>query len=424
MDKRYIAAALCVFFVGCSRVPQPMSSTESTQMETTVQTEQTTQTEQPVQTEPTMQTGQASPTEPVQTSAPTQQTEATEPDQTSTPTQQTEETLPVDAPLQTTQGIKAIWLTQFDLSDVYGTGKSQRSEKDFTEKTRVILQNIRDMGFDTVFLQIRPNADSMYPSAYFPMSKYVVGEYGKQADYDPVALLVQLARETGLSIHAWINPLRGMKEEELALVGAEYPIGQWATDEEKLGTYLVPYNGMWYLNPAYPEVRKLIADGAREALERYGFDGLHIDDYFYPTTEESFDARAFADMGGGRTLAEFRRQSLNALVGLLYETAHGQGAVFGVSPAGNINTVYNSHYADVYTWCSQPGYVDYLCPQVYFGLEHEKFDFASVCRTYADIISREEVVLLVGMTFGKAFSGEDPYAGTGKNEWKEHKDVL
>ena len=33
-------------------------------------------------------------------------------------------------------------------------------------------------------------------------------------------------------------------------------------------------------------------------------------------------------------------------------------------------------------------------------------------------------MVIIGMTFEKALSQEDPYAGTGKNEWMEHKDVL
>lgn len=47
-----------------------------------------------------------------------------------------------------------------------------------------------------------------------------------------------------------------------------------------------------------------------------------------------------------------------------------------------------------------------------------------VCRTYQDMIQTDSVDLIIGMTFGKAFSGEDPWAGSGKDEWKSRKDVL
>lgn len=373
--KKLLAFLFCLLLTGCSTLSLPQQTTQ----------------------EPTQPTTQPT----------------TLPTQTETPPVQTRE-----------ESIKAMWLTQFDLSDVYFDGEHQRSREDFTQKATQIMRNIASMGFNTVFLQIRPNADSMYPSEVYPMSKYVVGQYAGQAQYDSVEILVALARLHGLSVHAWINPMRAMKESELALAGENYLIGQWAGDEDKQGDYLVLYKDTWYLNPAYPQVRRLIAEGAKEAMERYDFDGLHIDDYFYPTTDAAFDRQAYETLGGGRALDDFRRQNLNALVSLLYDTAHAAGGVFSVSPAGNIHTVYEKHYADVYTWCSQEGYLDYICPQVYFGMEHENYDFVSVCRTFSEIIHVDSVKLLVGMTFGKALSQEDPYAGSGKDEWKQNQDVL
>ena len=38
-----------------------------------------------------------------------------------------------------------------------------------------------------------------------------------------------------------------------------------------------------WLDPAYEEVRKLIADGAAEIAKNYDVDGIHYDDYFYPS---------------------------------------------------------------------------------------------------------------------------------------------
>ena len=43
---------------------------------------------------------------------------------------------------------------------------------------------------------------------------------------------------------------------------------------------------------------------------------------------------------------------------------------------------------------------------------------------YIPILTGNAVDLIIGMTFGKAFSGEDPWAGSGKDEWKSRKDVL
>ena len=322
--------------------------------------------------------------------------------------------------------MKAIWLSQYDLSPIYRNGDAQRPQGDFTARMAHLLDNVASSGFNTVFLQIRPNADSMYPSEHYPTSAYVTGQLGRETQYDPVAIIVALAHERNLSIHAWINPLRGMAEEEITLVDSRYAIRRWYDSAQVRQKYLVAVGGKWYLNPAYSDVTDLIVAGAEEALERYAFDGLHMDDYFYPTADPSFDGLAYNAFGNGKTLADFRRGNINLLVRRLYDLTHatGQGRIFGISPAGNHETVYNSQYADIYTWCAKEGYVDYICPQVYFGLEHGSFDFQKVCKTYSDMIKTENVDLIIGMTFGKAYTGEDPWAGSGKNEWLEHKDVL
>ncbi len=325
--------------------------------------------------------------------------------------------------------LKAMWLSQYDLTYIYTENKVQRAQSDYTARINRLLDRLVQMGFNTVFLQVRPNGDSMYPSAYYPLSKYVSGAYGRDADYDPVEILVRAAHDRGLSVHAWINPLRCMDFTEITLISEEYPIGRWFNDPEKKGTYLVQSGTYWYLNPAYPEVRELIWKGAEELLSRYPFDGLHMDDYFYPTTDAAFDQAAYdaylAD-GGTLSLADFRRDCLNQLVKGLYDLTKAQcdRLLYGISPAGNIVTVYQRQYADVYTWCQNEGYIDYLCPQIYYGLEHETLDFATGCKSFQTIITVDSVDLIIGLSFGKAMSGYDQWAGTGQNEWSEHKDVI
>lgn len=342
----------------------------------------------------------------------------------------TPDTEPAPAPTALQyENMKAMWLSQHDSTDIYLDGDTQRDETDFTARMARILDNVKAQGFNTVFLQVRPNADSMYPSAHYPMSAYVVGQLGLQAEYDPVAIIVRLAHERELSIHAWINPMRGMSEDEILSVGQEYAIRRWYDDPELCGRYIVLFSGRWYLNPAYGEVKNLIVAGAEEALSLYDFDGLHMDDYFYPTTSPSFDADAYAEYqagGGTLDLAGFRKSALNDLVHELHEMTQNSlsGRIFGVSPSGIVDKVVNDQYADVYQWCGTDGYIDYICPQVYFGLEHESLDFINVCKTYQDMIQTESVELIIGMSFGKAFSGDDPWAGSGREEWKNNKDVL
>ncbi len=335
-----------------------------------------------------------------------------------------------EKPERITTDWKAIWLSQFDMQNVYTNGAgSQRSESDFRTKMTKILDNVVKDGFNTVILQLRPYADSIYPSEVYPPSRYATGNYAKDFTYDPVAIIMELCEERNLSVHAWINPMRGMTEAEIQQVDDKYLIKQWYNDPTKKGTYITFVNKNWYLNPAYPEVRKLICDGAAEILEKYNMDGVHMDDYFYPTTDTTFDAKAYTayrQEGGKLDVLSWRRTNLDALVSELYATVktHDLRALFGISPAGNINTVYGSHCADVYNWCANPGYIDYIMPQVYFGFEHASWDFVKTCNLWSDAIQTEYVDLIIGVSFGKALSGVDNYAGSGKNEWSEHKDIL
>lgn len=328
--------------------------------------------------------------------------------------------------------VKAMWLSQFDLNGVFTSGSSQRSESSFRSLMTTILNNCKDMGFNTVIVQVRPNGDSMYPSDYYTMSKYVVGSYGKDATYDPFAIIIEMAHEINLSVQAWINPLRLMTSTDITKVSTKYKVGEWYNNSSYNGKYVVLYSSYYYLNPAYEEVRNLIINGAKEICEKYNVDGVHMDDYFYPTTASSFDSAAFDAYSGSLSLANWRRSNLNALVSGIYSAVKSvdKDILFGISPAGNMSTVYNSQYADVYTWCSTSGYIDYICPQVYFGMLHSTQSVPTCTKGWSDIVTHSNVTLYVGLTLGKAVDGYngtvDTYAGTteAKYEWVNNRDVI
>ncbi len=334
-------------------------------------------------------------------------------------------------PIKMNKDWKAIWLSQFDMSDIYRKNGGQRPEAEFRSLVNRMLNNVVCDGYNTVVVQVRPNADSMYPSEYYPASKYVVGSYGRDFSYDPFAIVVEIAHQKGLDVHAWINPMRGMSDAEMQSISTKYAMKRWYNDPSKNGKYVVKVNGLWYLNPAYEEVRALIVNGAVEIVKKYDVQGVHMDDYFYPVapSQTSFDSaayNAYCAENGSISVADFRRANLNKLVSALYGYIKkaDSNAIFGVSPAGNLDKVQNTHCADVYRWCSTPGYIDYIMPQVYWGFEHKSHAFDKICNVWQDIIKTDYVKLIIGVTFGKAASGVDDGAGDGKFEWTNHKDVL
>ena len=130
---------------------------------------------------------------------------------------------------------KAIWLSQFDMQPIYTNGSKQRDEADFRNRMAEVLDNVQSDGFNTVVLQLRPNADSIYPSDVYPPSKYATGTYANEFTYDPVAIIMELCRERNLSVHGWINPMRGMSEDEIKQLDDKYLIKQWYNDASKKG---------------------------------------------------------------------------------------------------------------------------------------------------------------------------------------------
>ena len=321
--------------------------------------------------------------------------------------------------------MKAMWLSQYDLKDIYTDAGRQRDREDFTLRIEKVVDNVVSLGINTVIVQVRPFADSFYPSELYPISSFITGSYGKEADYDPFEIILAKCHCAGLSVHAWINPLRCMTEKEINDVPRGYKIREWY-DEGKCARVV---SGRVYLDPAHDEVRDLISSGAAEIVRLYDVDGIHMDDYFYPTTDESFDSSSYEDYlrrGGRADRAQFRRDNVNLLVREIYSAVKAENpmVVFGISPAGVMKNNYEKLYADVYEWCGSDGYIDYICPQVYFGLEHDNYDFIKVCREFSDMIKSERIRLIIGMTLGKAVSEYDPYAGNGKYEWRDNKDIL
>ena len=61
----------------------------------------------------------------------------------------------------------------------------------------------------------------------------------------------------------------------------------------------------------------------------------------------------------------------NSLLKDVYNTVHSYGKTFGVSPSGNID---NNRRAgvDVDTWLANTGYIDYICPQIYWSNAYGK----------------------------------------------------
>ncbi|MBE6846447.1 MAG: hypothetical protein E7508_12300 [Ruminococcus sp.] len=308
---------------------------------------------------------------------------------------------------------KAVWFTMMDFQKAL-KGKTQ---EEFTDYILAVLTKIKDTGFNTVYVHVRPYNDAYYKSDIIPLSESCTGEF------DPFEIILEKAYTLNLSVHAWINPLRCQTTEQIKKTDSKYKIRQWYDDSKKNGRYIVEVDGRWYLNPAYDEVREYISDGVCELAENYHIDGIHIDDYFYPTQEESFDKEAFA-LSGKTDLKGWRTENINLMVQGIYNAAKSSNndVLFGISPQGNIEINRSSLYADVIAWCSEGGYCDYIVPQLYYGFKNENKPFNDTLLEWKSIVTSEDVRLVAGICMYKIGS-EDKWAGSGKNEWIEDRNI-
>lgn len=312
--------------------------------------------------------------------------------------------------------VKAVWISYIELSVFY-----KKSEAEFRQGFAAMLDNCVSLGLNTVYVHVRAFGDAYYYSELFPFTKQMSGTLGKRTDYDPLKIMISEAHSRGLSFHAWINPLRLSVASDMASVSQDYAVGKWYNGAEN-GTYIVNVNGTYFLNPAYDEVRQLIGDGVREIVSNYNVDGIHIDDYFYPTMDTSFDSAAYSGSGYA-SIESFRVDKCSAMVKEIHTAAHECGtALFGAAPQGNnYNNLY-ALYADTKEW-AKGGYIDYFTPQIYYGFENGAVPFASNVDEWLSIVSGTSVKLYAGLAVYKC-GAEDKWAGSGKSEWQNTDSML
>lgn len=318
--------------------------------------------------------------------------------------------------------MRAVWVPYLSLDM---SKQDDKSEKAFQQKFDAIIAGAKSCSMNTLIVHVRPYGDALYKSSYFPWSHLCAGTQGVDPGYDPLKYMVAASHKAGLKIQAWINPLRIQVSGSPSILAQTNYYNKWKSDSTKAG-YVVDTSTGKYYNPAYQDVRKLVADGAMEIAKNYDVDGIQFDDYFYPTQDASFDQSAYsaynssaAKNGTPLSLAEWRRANINALVSLVYSEIKSvkPNLPFGIAPQGNVENDMNMG-ADVGAWCSTQGYVDYICPQLYVNFENPVLPFNTAAENWRKMVTNTNVKLYLGLAVYKA--GSDVDSGT----WKKSSNIL
>ncbi|MEW6373907.1 MAG: family 10 glycosylhydrolase [Pseudomonadota bacterium] len=258
-----------------------------------------------------------------------------------------------------------------------------------------ILEHNKATGMNAAFFQVRSQSDAMYPSELEPWSYYLTNNQGSAPApaWDPLQFAIEESRKRGMEFHAWINPYRAVANTASESNTAQYAANHISRTHPE---WLLAVGTVKILNPGLPEVRDYVTSVIMDIVDRYDVDGIHFDDYFYPSGTINDDAAYAADPRGfpattaGR--ADWRRDNVNLLIAQVGERirAAKPWVKFGVSPSG----IYRSstdpaigsptssgasqhfvhNFADSRTWLRQ-GWVDYLAPQVYWYIGQAGSDY-------------------------------------------------
>ena len=278
---------------------------------------------------------------------------------------------------------RGIWVAT--VSNIDWPSKAGLSTEQQKDELLAILDRAASLHLNAVILQVRPAADALYDSRLEPWSEYLTGVQGQAPSpyYDPLAFAVAEAHKRGLELHAWVNPYRARHPSAKSPVS---PTHISVTHPELVRTY---GTHLW-MDPGEPAVRAHTIAVILDIVERYDVDGIHMDDYFYPYSENDSagkpipfpDSASYARYrAGGGTLErdDWRRENVNLLVHDLYVAIKkAKPAVkFGVSPFGIWRPgypkpikgfdAYAQLYADSRKWLAE-GWLDYFTPQLYWPI--------------------------------------------------------
>ncbi|MGW0483328.1 family 10 glycosylhydrolase [Nonomuraea sp. NPDC003214] len=287
---------------------------------------------------------------------------------------------------------------------------------------------------NAVVVQVRPTADTFWPSSLEPWSQWLTGTQGRDPGYDPLAFMVAEAHARNLELHAWFNPYRVANHDDPSRLISTHPA-------RRNPAWRFAYGGKLYYNPGLPEVRDFIEDVIMDAVSRYDIDGVHLDDYFYPypvSGQTIPDSAAYSQHGGGMNVHDWRRENVNLLVRELDQRIHAAKphVTFGISPFGIWRNAsadplgsrtsglqsYDAIYADSRRWVKQ-GWVDYISPQIYWHIGFSTAAYEVLTAWWAEVVRGTGTQLVIGQAAYRAGASGQDAAWQDRTELSDHLHV-
>lgn len=252
--------------------------------------------------------------------------------------------------------LRAVWLATIrgiDWPSTYATS-SQTIEAQKRELTDM-LDRLQLIGINTILLQTRVRATTIYPSALEPWDGCMSGKPGVSPGYDPLAFAISECHRRNMKIQAWVVTI---------------PIGKWnelgcTRLRKKYPKAVVKIGAEGYLNPGSPQTADILCDICSELTKNYDLDGIHLDYIRYP---ENWKQKLRKDDG---------RRNITHIVRRIHDTVKAikPQMKLSCSPLGKFNDLtryssrnwnsYNTVCQDAQAWL-RDGLMDQLFPMLYY----------------------------------------------------------
>lgn len=248
-----------------------------------------------------------------------------------------------------TSEVRGVWLSIYDYSNK-NIGLYTDDEATFRANAKKFFSSLANYHLNTVYMQVRALDDAAWKSKLFPAMTYIspaakkLGtDNSKQSAYetlsfDPLQIMTEEAHAQKIKLIAWMNPYR--------ITSARF------------------------LNPGAASSQTRIVKAVKEVM-KYKVDGVIFDDYFYHASSEYWNIvknkPTLTASQAGKLSNSKKAAYVNKLIARVYSRIKSANskATFGIAPQGNLSNDLNSG-ADVNTWLSKKGYIDYLMPQLYW----------------------------------------------------------
>lgn len=252
--------------------------------------------------------------------------------------------------------VRAVWLTTIGGIDwPHSYAQSERSAEKQKEELRAILDRLQKANINTVLLQTRIRATTIYPSQYEPWDGCLSGFPGKSPGYDALQFAIEECHKRGMEVHAWIVTI---------------PVGKWNSYgcrqlRKRFPRLIKRIDQDGYMDPEATQTGCYLAEMCREIVQRYDVDGIHLDYIRYP---ETWKFRISKDQARG---------NITRIVEKIHQAVKKEKpwVKMSCSPIGKFDDLsrYWSHGWNAYTKVAQDaqawlkdGLMDELFPMMYF----------------------------------------------------------